>query len=135
MKLSSVAQRKEYSFQSVHKIRRFDAKVLRHVMKHGMEGKIPAINYVEDRDIYENRIIKFFSERLFETMGTWSIDSPMPTMECFVNTNVYKSMFRIMGRDPAALIHDIVEMGTLEKPVNQSNLLTYTVLSTKTVFQ
>ncbi len=126
MKLTSVAQKKDYSVQSVHKIRRFDAKVLRHVMKHGMQGKLPAISYVEDHDIYENRIVKYFSERILETMGTWGTNSPMPTREAFVNNNVYKSMFRIMGRDPSALIHDIVETRTLDKLVNQSSLKLYT---------
>ena len=125
MKRSSVAQKKIYTFQPAYKARRFDAKVLNHIMKRGMEGKIPAIDYVEDHDIYENRVVRFFAERLLETIGVENTGSSIPALEKYVNTNVYKSMYRIIGRDPSALIHDIVESRNSVKPACQSGLSTY----------
>ncbi len=53
-----------YTKTPVHKLHKFDSRVFRDYMRSGGAGKTASIDYNESLDVYENRVIKTFLERI-----------------------------------------------------------------------
>ena len=66
MQLPSELQGKRYVKKNIQKIHRFDGRVIQDYIYHGMSGKVKGIEYFEDHDTYENRIIKYVLEKLIK---------------------------------------------------------------------
>lgn len=69
MSISSELQRKEYVRMPLRKVRHYDARVMRDYIRYGASGKTTGVTYVEDRDTYENRVIKFVLKRIRQRYG------------------------------------------------------------------
>ena len=57
-------QGKRYKRMPIMKISHFDAHVVQNYISSGMKGKVLGIEYFEDHDTYENRLIKYILKRI-----------------------------------------------------------------------
>lgn len=76
MALPSELLGKKYVKTGIHKIKRFDAKIMRDYVKCGGSGKVSGIEYFENHDTYENRIIKYVLQKIRDYVE----NSPIPTV-------------------------------------------------------
>ena len=61
---------KRYSRVALNKAKRYDAKVIKDYLQHGVSGKALSVTYVEDHDTYENRVIKYFLKQIESRLCT-----------------------------------------------------------------
>ena len=64
MHLPSELQGKRYVRTDINKVRHFDARVMQDYFRYGMSGTVSDIDYYENHDTYENRVIKYVLRRL-----------------------------------------------------------------------
>lgn len=64
MALPSERQSKRYKKTTINKVRHFDSKVVRDYIRNGMSGKVLGIEFYEDHDTYENRIVKYYLRQI-----------------------------------------------------------------------
>ena len=69
MKLPSELLGKKYVKTNVNKVKHFDGKTVLDYLKYGMSGTVSGIEYYEDHDTYENRVIKYALRKLSERIS------------------------------------------------------------------
>ena len=62
--IPSEQQGKRYTKMHISKVKHFDSRVVRNYIKAGMTGKVMGIEYYEEHDTYENRIIKHVLQQI-----------------------------------------------------------------------
>ena len=66
---------KRYVAMPIHKVKRYDGRVLQEYAKTGGAGKVHGVEYYENHDIYENRAIKYVLESLVARYQNYKVDN------------------------------------------------------------
>ncbi len=106
-----------YTKTPVHKLHKFDSRVFRDYMRSGGAGKTASIDYTESLDVYENRVIKTFLERLknsYDSINTYykPEKAPKMTLSPPIASNTQQGRYKYLGttiKDP------LCEQTNLEK--------------------